>query len=40
MDILEAMKERRSTRAFLDRDVENETLERVITYAAQAPSAI
>ncbi|MDP6179467.1 MAG: nitroreductase [Desulfatiglandales bacterium] len=40
MDILEAMQERRSTRAFLDKPVEKETLETVISFALQAPSAI
>ena len=40
MDILEAIEGRRSTRAFLDRPVERETLERVLSSAIQAPSAI
>ena len=40
MDLLEAIEERRSTRAFLDRPVERETLERVLSAAIQAPSAI
>lgn len=40
MDVLEAIQERRSTRAYLDRPVEKETLEKLISLAAQAPSAI
>jgi len=40
MDVLEAIQERRSTRGFLDKPVEKETLERLLTLAAQAPSAI
>lgn len=40
MDILEAIEDRRSTRAFLDKPVERETLERLISFAIQAPSAI
>ena len=40
MDVLEAMQERRSTRAYLDRPVEKETLEKLISFASQAPSAI
>jgi nitroreductase len=40
MDLLQAMKERRSTRAFLDKPVEREALERLLFLATQAPSAI
>jgi nitroreductase len=40
MDLLQAMKERRSTRAFLDKPVERETLEKLLFLATQAPSAI
>ena len=40
MDLLEALDERRSTRGFLDKPVERETLERLLSLASQAPSAI
>lgn len=40
MDILVTISERRSTRAFLEKPVERQTIERLLTYAAQAPSAI
>ena len=40
MDILEAIKQRRSTRAFLDKPVERQTLEKLLSLATQAPSAI
>ena len=40
MDIVEAMKERRSTRGFLKKPVERETLEKLLRLATQAPSAI
>ena len=40
MDILEALRERRSTRGFLDKPVDKETLERLLSLATQAPSAI
>jgi nitroreductase len=40
VDVLSAIKERRSTRAFLDRPVDRETLERLLYLATQAPSAI
>lgn len=40
MDILAAMKERRSTRGFLQKPVERGTLERLLSLATQAPSAI
>ena len=40
MDILDALQERRSTRGFLDKPIEKKTLERLLTLAAQAPSAI
>jgi nitroreductase len=40
MDVLQAIQERRSTRAYLDRPVEKETLEKLIALASQAPSAI
>ena len=40
MDVLQAIQERRSTRVYLDRPVERETLEKLISFASQAPSAI
>lgn len=40
MDILETIQERRSTRAFLDQRVEKGTIERLLSFATQAPSAI
>jgi nitroreductase len=40
MDVLQAIQERRSTRAYLDKPVGKETLEKLIAYASQAPSAI
>jgi nitroreductase len=40
MDVLQAIQERRSTRAFLDKPVDKETLEKLISHASQAPSAI
>jgi nitroreductase len=40
MDLMEAMKERKSTRAFLEKTVARETLEYLIDLATQAPSAI
>jgi nitroreductase len=40
MDLVQAIENRRSTRAFLDRPVERETLEKLLQLAAQAPSAI
>jgi len=40
MDLIEAMKERRSTRAFLEKTVARETLENLLHLATQAPSAI
>jgi nitroreductase len=40
VNILEAIQQRRSTRAFLDRPVERETLEKLLSLATQAPSAI
>ena len=40
MDILETINERRSTRGFLDKPVERETVERLLSLATQAPSAI
>jgi nitroreductase len=40
MDILEAMKERRSTRGFLEKPVERDTFEKLFSLATQAPSAI
>ena len=40
MDILTAIEKRRSTRAFLDKPVERETLEHLLRLATQAPSAI
>jgi len=40
MDVLQAIQERRSTRAYLDKPVDKETLEKLISFASQAPSAI
>jgi nitroreductase len=40
MNAIDVRKERRSTRAFLDKPVERETLERLLFLATQAPSAI
>jgi nitroreductase len=40
MDMIRAMEERRSTRAFLNRPVEREILEKLLQVATQAPSAI
>jgi nitroreductase len=40
MDISEAIKERRSTRAFIDKPVDRNTLEELIRLATRAPSAI
>jgi nitroreductase len=40
VDVLTAMEKRRSTRAFLERPVEKETLQRILFLATQAPSAI
>ena len=40
MDVLDAIKERRSTRGYLDKPLERETLEKLISYALEAPSAI
>ncbi|UCF56439.1 MAG: nitroreductase [Deltaproteobacteria bacterium] len=40
MNVLEAIQERRSTRGFLNKPVEKETLERLLSFAIQAPSAI
>ena len=40
MDIMEAIKNRRSTRGFLDKPVEREILEKLIFLATRAPSAI
>ena len=40
MNILDAMKERRSTRGFLEKPVERDTLEKLLSLATQAPSAI
>jgi len=40
MHILEAITERRSARAFLDKPVERETIEKLLSLATQAPSAI
>ncbi len=40
MDILKVIEERRSTRGFLKRPVEHETLETLLRLATQAPSAI
>jgi len=40
MDVIDAMKERRSTRGFLQKPLERETLEKLLGLAIQAPSAI
>jgi nitroreductase len=40
VDVLSAIEERRSTRAFLERPVDREILERLLFLATQAPSAI
>lgn len=40
MDVLKAIEERRSARGFLEKPVERHTLERLLTFATQAPSAI
>ena len=40
MDVLEAMKERKSIRAYSDRTVARKLIEEIITYAGTAPSAI
>ncbi|MBW1800040.1 MAG: nitroreductase [Deltaproteobacteria bacterium] len=40
MEVLQAIEQRRSTRGFLDRPVEKEILEKLISLATQAPSAI
>jgi len=40
MDLIDAMKERRSTRGFLRKPVERATMERLLSLATQAPSAI
>lgn len=40
MDLLEAIEDRRSTRAFLDKPVDRETVETLLRYATNAPSAI
>ncbi|MDB9822433.1 nitroreductase [Deltaproteobacteria bacterium] len=40
MDIIKAIQDRRSTRGFLDKPVGKKTLEKVLTLATQAPSAI
>ncbi|MBW1773444.1 MAG: nitroreductase family protein, partial [Deltaproteobacteria bacterium] len=40
MDIIDAIKERRSSRAYLDKPVARETIEQLLTLATQAPSAI
>ena len=40
MDVLQAIEERRSTRAFLDKPVERKTIEALLSLATRAPSAI
>ena len=40
MDVLEAIRARRSTRAFLEKPLEKETLEKLLDLSTQAPSAI
>ena len=40
MDVLQAIQERRSTRAYLDKPVDKDLLEKLISFGSQAPSAI
>jgi nitroreductase len=40
MDILKVIRDRKSTRGFLDKPVERKTLERLLSLATRAPSAI
>ena len=40
MDVLEAIQQRRSTRGFLEKPVERDVVERLLSLATQAPSAI
>src|SRR4030042_652593 len=40
MDVLQAIQERRSTRAFLDKPVERKTIETLLSLVIRAPSAI
>jgi nitroreductase len=40
MDLVEAVQRRRSTRVFMDKPVERETIERLLELAVNAPSAI
>ncbi len=40
MDLFHAINERRSTRAFLDKPIDRQTLEKLLSLASQAPSAI
>jgi nitroreductase len=40
MDVLQAIEERKSTRAFLDKPVERKTIEALLSLAMRAPSAI
>jgi nitroreductase len=40
MDVLQAIEERRSTRAFFDKPVERKTIEALLSLAIRAPSAI
>jgi nitroreductase len=40
MDVLQAIEERRSTRAFLEDPVERKTIEKLLSLATRAPSAI
>jgi nitroreductase len=40
MDVFQAIEERRSTRAFLDKPVERKTIEALLSLATRAPSAI
>jgi len=40
MNVTEALKQRKSTRAYLDRDVENNTINEILAAAGCAPSAV
>ncbi len=40
MDIFSVMQERKSIRAFLDKPVSRNDIEKIFTYASMAPSAI
>ncbi len=40
MDVITAMQQRKSVRAFLDRDVEDKTIDEILTAASHAPSGV